>query len=68
MLIMALLILRSYSIKKKANKEISEQKELLETKNKEITDSIRYAKRIQKAHLPSEDYVSRKLNELNKKI
>jgi tetratricopeptide (TPR) repeat protein len=68
MLIMALLILRGYSIKRRSNKEISKQKELLEIKNKEITDSIRYAKRIQKAHLPSDDYVARKLTELRKNV
>jgi tetratricopeptide (TPR) repeat protein len=66
MLIMALLILRGYSIKRRSNQEISRQKELLETKNKEITDSIHYANRIQKAHLPNEDYISRKLKSLKK--
>lgn len=57
---------RSYRIKKKDNKliaaqkkeveeqksEIESQKAVLETKNKEITDSITYAKRIQEAILP----------------
>ena len=33
--------------------ELSEQKEIIEEKNKHITDSIRYAKRIQDATLPS---------------
>ena len=53
-------IYRSYQQKKKANLIISEQKnqveeqrKALETKNKEITDSIYYARRIQRALLPS---------------
>ena len=37
----------------------------LEEKNKEVMDSIHYAKRIQTALLPSEQYIERKLNELN---
>ena len=38
------------------NKEINHQKELVEVKNKEITDSINYAKRIQQSILTSENY------------
>lgn len=67
MFIMAALILRSYRIKQKANKLVSQQKELLEVKNKEITDSIHYAKRIQNAHLPSNEYITKKLSELKNK-
>ena len=37
----------------------------LEEKNKEVMDSIHYAKRIQTALLTSEKYIERKLNELN---
>lgn len=37
----------------------------LEEKNREILDSIHYAKRIQTALLTSEKYIHRKLNELN---
>lgn len=66
-LLMGILVLRSYRIKQKANKIVSQQKELLEVKNKEITDSIQYAKRIQNAHLPSTEYISKKLKELKKK-
>ncbi|KPK86892.1 MAG: hypothetical protein AMS27_04055 [Bacteroides sp. SM23_62_1] len=36
-----------------ANVEISEQKNVIETKNRDITDSIKYAQRIQNALLPS---------------
>lgn len=39
--------------RKQAEKQIREQKAQLENKNKEVTDSINYAQRIQKAILPS---------------
>jgi hypothetical protein len=41
--------------------ELQEQKELVEEKNKDILDSIRYAKRIQDSLLPSEKYLERNL-------
>lgn len=40
-------------------KEVVEQKELLEIKNKDITDSILYAKNIQQAMLPAEGQLSK---------
>ena len=39
-------------------KEINGQKHLLEEKNKEITDSINYAQRLQKAILPSIEFIT----------
>lgn len=39
---------------KQRTEEINKQKELIEEKNKDITDSIRYARRIQQAILPNE--------------
>ncbi len=39
---------------REANQEITRQKEIIEKKNIDITDSIKYAKRIQDAVLPSE--------------
>lgn len=64
--IMLFLIYRGYRQKQKANKELTNknelinqqkkevehQKEIVEEKNKEITDSITYAKRLQEAILP----------------
>jgi len=44
-------------------KEISEQKKLIEEKNKDITDSINYAKRLQEAILPPLSFISEKLPE-----
>lgn len=54
-------ILRSLNINKQKNKLITEQKELVEEKQKEIIDSITYAKRIQQALLPTEKYIARNL-------
>jgi serine phosphatase RsbU (regulator of sigma subunit) len=47
---------RSAMVLQKQKEEIEVQKEIIEEKNKDITDSIRYAKRIQNAILPSDDY------------
>lgn len=45
-------------INKKKNDLLTEQKQELETQNKEIRDSITYAKRIQNAILPSDNFIS----------
>jgi len=57
---------RSYLQKQKSNIAIQQQKHLIEEKQKEILSSIRYAKRIQNALLPSTKFIERKLKELNK--
>ena len=58
-LLLALFIFRSYRQKQKANtiitqqkEEVEKQKEIIEEKNNDITDSINYASRIQRAILP----------------
>ncbi|MES2762762.1 MAG: tetratricopeptide repeat protein [Bacteroidota bacterium] len=56
----------SYLQKQKINVEITKQKQVIEEKQKEILDSIRYAKRIQTALLTSEKYINRNLNKLHK--
>lgn len=63
------LALRSYQRKKKDNELIRSQKEMVEEqkaiveeKNKEILDSIAYAKRIQNAILPTQKIVKEYLN------
>lgn len=48
-----LIMIRAFFRKKRDNQVIQFQKQLVEHKNKEITDSINYAKRIQEAILPS---------------
>jgi tetratricopeptide (TPR) repeat protein len=49
------------------NKQIEHQNVLLEQKQKEILDSIHYAKRIQDSLLPTEKYIAKKVTELQKK-
>jgi tetratricopeptide (TPR) repeat protein len=73
MLILAFVIYRGYRQKQKANNElqqknilIEEQKALVEEKNKDILDSIHYARRIQQSLLPTEKYIMRKLEHLKK--
>lgn len=55
---LVLIVLRSNNQKRKANFIISKQKEIVEHKNKEIVDSINYAKYIQNALLPSNKVIS----------
>jgi serine phosphatase RsbU (regulator of sigma subunit)/Tfp pilus assembly protein PilF len=45
-------LLRGFLLKKRSNKEIMLQKEIIQEKNKELNDSITYARRIQTAILP----------------
>jgi ligand-binding sensor domain-containing protein len=47
-------------------KEIHDQKIVLEEKQKEIVDSINYAKRIQQSQLPTTKYIERNIKRLNK--
>jgi serine phosphatase RsbU (regulator of sigma subunit) len=54
MVIFSVLIYKRYQQSLKQQKIIADQKKLVEVKNKEITDSINYAKRIQEAMLTSE--------------
>lgn len=58
MLGLILFVFRSYNQKRKANFIISRQKEIVEHKNKEITDSINYARYIQNALLPSDKTIA----------
>ncbi len=46
--------------------EVEHQTLLVEEKQKEIVDSINYAKRIQRAHLPTEKYLAKNLERLKK--
>ena len=56
LLLLAFLAYNHYRIKQKANEEIRQ-------KNKEITESISYAKRIQTSFLTSEKYISQRLSD-----
>lgn len=58
-------IFRSLRITRSQKKIIEHQKKLVDEHQEEMLASIHYAKRIQRAHLPSEKYIERKLKELN---
>jgi len=53
--------------RQKAEKQLAEQKRMIEEKQKEILDSIHYAKRIQNALMPQEKYIARRLDRLQNK-
>ncbi|MDQ3046449.1 MAG: tetratricopeptide repeat protein [Bacteroidota bacterium] len=61
--IMGFFVYREYRQKKRANKEIILQKNIIEEKNKSITDSIRYAQYIQESILPDADTAFQHLRE-----
>lgn len=79
-LLLILAVYRSYRLKKKdniiiraqkqevelKNSIIEHQKAIVEEKQKEILDSIHYAKRIQTSLLPNEKYITRVLGRLKK--
>lgn len=62
-LILLVMSYRGYKQKKKANELITEQKLLVEEKQKEILDSIHYANRIQQALLASDSLLRTNLPE-----
>ena len=62
-LVLLILVFRNYKEKKKAHEEVTLQKVIVEKKNKEITDSITYAKRLQSAILPPARLVKEYLND-----
>jgi tetratricopeptide (TPR) repeat protein len=61
----ALFAYRSYLQKRKANLAILMQKQIIEEKQKEILDSIQYAKRIQTALMPSDRSIEKNLRRLS---
>ena len=70
---LALIAFRGYKRKQKDDaiiisqkQEVEEAKALVDTKQKEVLDSIRYAKRIQNALITSELYIQKSLNKLMK--
>lgn len=52
--IFSLFVYREYSAKKKANAQLSMQNQVIQEKNRDITDSIQYAQTIQRALMPDE--------------
>lgn len=65
-LILVVIVFRSLRINQKKNKIITEQKHLVEEKQKEIIDSIHYAKRIQQSLMPTSKYIAKKIEDLKK--
>jgi serine phosphatase RsbU (regulator of sigma subunit) len=61
--IILIIVFRSLKVTRKQKAMIEEQKNIVEEKNKDITDSIHYASRIQKALLTTDDYISSHLKE-----
>jgi len=58
-------IFKSFKNQREANRIISQQKNIVEEHQKEILDSIHYAKRIQQSLMPTEVYITKILNRLN---
>ncbi|MDX1653105.1 MAG: SpoIIE family protein phosphatase [Brumimicrobium sp.] len=61
--ILFFIVYKRFREKKRTNLLLNKQKSEIEHKNKEITDSIRYAQRIQSAILPSEETARKYLEE-----
>ncbi|MFL5752534.1 MAG: tetratricopeptide repeat protein [Bacteroidia bacterium] len=64
--LLVFIVYRSLQQNRKAKEEIQKQKELVEEKQKEILDSIYYARRIQRSLLTNEKYIDKRLGILNK--
>jgi tetratricopeptide (TPR) repeat protein len=64
--IFSLFLFSRFKIIKRQKKIIEHQKEIVEEKQKEVLDSIQYAKRIQQSLLPNERFISRILKDLRK--
>jgi tetratricopeptide (TPR) repeat protein len=62
-LLLAFFLLKSNSDKKKANEKLGVQNKVIAEKNKDITDSITYALRIQRSVLPDEKILQRNVND-----
>ncbi len=63
MLVIAFISFRAFKNKQQANKEITQQKHIIEEKQKEILDSINYAKRIQYTLLAHTDFLNKHLKD-----
>ncbi len=66
--LIALLLYNRFRVTQKQKYIINEQKRVVEIRQKEMLDSIHYAKRIQQSLMTSERYIERVLNKAQKKI
>jgi tetratricopeptide (TPR) repeat protein len=64
LIVILFMVFRQLKIRKEAYAKINEQKEIIEEKNKEIIDSIHYAKRIQTALMSSEKNIEVTINRM----
>lgn len=67
-ILIALAAIKLLMMNRKTNKLLNNKNEIIEEKNKSITDSINYARRIQMAQLTPERYIERELNRLQAKF
>lgn len=67
LIVFAVFMFNRFKITQKQKKTIELQKKLVEEKQKEVMDSIHYAQRIQKAQMPSDNYIEKKIIELRGK-
>lgn len=65
MLLFSLFLFNRFRVTRQQKRIIEEQKQLVDQKNKDMMDSIHYAKRIQEALITSEIYIDRVLRKLN---
>ncbi|MGZ3930168.1 MAG: SpoIIE family protein phosphatase, partial [Bacteroidia bacterium] len=61
-LVLGFVLLSRYNLKKKANRQLSDAYAKIELKNRQITDSINYARRIQNSILPPDQELKRHLS------
>lgn len=66
LVVILFMVFRQLKIKKDAYTEINSQKNIIEEKNKEIIDSIHYAKRIQGALMPTEKSIESSIRRMKK--
>lgn len=66
MIVIAAISFMAFRNKRKTNFEIARQKLIVEMKQKEVLDSIYYARRIQRALITNETYIERKWGALKK--
>ena len=65
-LMFAIYVLRSLRIAKKQKEVIEFQKVMVEEKQLQIIDSIKYARRIQLSLLPTEKYIEKNMNRMRR--
>lgn len=65
--LLSVFIFRGYRNKQRSNIQLESMNKIIVEKNKNITDSINYAKRIQSALMTSEKYIDKSISRLSKK-